>query len=47
VDDYHPVIRKRIAQLQLELEAQAERDGHRYSTVSCESRTVRVSQRGV
>jgi hypothetical protein len=28
---HHPVIRKRIAELQLELGAQAERDGQRYS----------------
>ncbi len=28
---HHPVIRKRIAELQLELQAQTERDGQRYS----------------
>jgi hypothetical protein len=30
---HHPVIRKRIAELQLELGAQAERDGQRYSMI--------------
>ena len=28
---HHPIIRKRIAELQLELQAQTERDGQRYS----------------